>query len=96
MMSAIMRHELELTLKDLRLISIRCGNCRTVVTMDMERKEDVSPKTREGAFSLRNCPICGNAYDSALPSSIDSIHRAYQGVREDLRDLVTFRTPGVG
>lgn len=90
-MHATTIQEFEITLKDLRFVSTKCANCQTVITLDMERKTEISPKSRESSFFLTIFPVCGRAYDSSLPGSINSIHAAYQAVPERLRDLIAFR-----
>jgi 4-hydroxy-3-methylbut-2-en-1-yl diphosphate synthase IspG/GcpE len=91
-MRAIMRQEFEITLKDLRFVSMKCTECHTVVILDMDRKAEVSAVTRESVFALVACPTCGRAFDSALPKSVAALHDAYVNVPDRLRDSITFRT----
>jgi rRNA maturation protein Nop10 len=92
-MPSIMRRELEVTLKDLRFLSLSCADCRTVVSLDMEAKATVDPKTRKTIFSLERCPRCGRAFDSAIPPNVDALYGAYQKVPDTLRSVIAFRVP---
>jgi len=86
-----MHEEFVISLKDLRFVSIKCPHCQTVVTLDMERKTEVS-SNRDRFFTPNTCPGCAKDFDSALPVNVNALHDAYRSVPEWLRESITFRT----
>jgi ribosomal protein S27E len=91
-MPGVMHEEFEITLKDLRFLSMKCASCKTVVTIDMERKAEISPLDRQSTFALTKCPMCGLPFDSALTEHVNSLHAAYLGVPDRLRTGVDKRS----
>ena len=77
--------EFEIALNDLRFFSLKCAECSTVITLDMERG------TGQTVFSLTSCPICNRAFDSCVPNILHALHTAYVGKPDWLRKLIRFR-----
>jgi hypothetical protein len=73
-----MRKELVISLVDIRYICIKCQNCKAEVTLDMQAKYDLAEKY--GAFAPKQCPVCQQRYDSAIPENVDQLRKAYRAM----------------
>jgi len=51
--------------KDLRLVSIRCGQCQTRVVVDVA-SEKAGARAGTGQIMPLECPSCRTAFDSAV------------------------------
>jgi hypothetical protein len=64
----LMRKEFIAEMKDLRFLSLHCGECGTTVTVDLDRKVDVP-----------ECPACRETFDAAsIGSHISALSIAYK------------------
>lgn len=87
-----MYKEQVVTFGDLRYVSVKCPNCKTVVTLDMEEPPEFG--VQHDFFCPKSCPGCRQMYDTAIPRSVDTLQRSYKALSE-IADRVTFRAKAV-
>ena len=74
------------SVQDLRFATLCCRHCNTRVTLDFDTEFEAP---RAPFRAVRECPRCGNPYDSAVPPSIEALQRLYKALA-GLGSAVTF------
>lgn len=81
-----MHDQVIVSIQDLRYATLFCRHCNTRVSLDLDA-EFKAPRMPFRA--LRECPRCANPFDSAVPTAIEDIQRAYKAL-VSLGNAVTF------
>jgi len=66
------RKQQVLSVADFRYVSIHCSKCNTTLVRDFKNET----KSRSGYFAPRECPICGQDFDSAV-THLDALQQVY-------------------
>lgn len=85
---AAMHRELVVSVADLRYVCLRCKQCNTTVTFDLQEPSQFTQK--HGVLAPKDCPVCRTEYDVALRQGIDGFYRAFKPML-DVADWITFR-----
>lgn len=73
-----MRNRTLISVSDLRLATIRCPQCNTQVTIDLDI-ELYSPG--RATFRVpRECPRCHAPFDSAIPAALEAMQKVYKAL----------------
>jgi hypothetical protein len=72
-----MHDDVIVSVSDLRFVTLACRHCNTRVTLDLEAEFE---PPRAPFRSPRECPRCGNPFDSAVPGAAELMQRVYKAV----------------
>jgi hypothetical protein len=80
---ALMQSQFVVPFADLRYLSIECGKCKTVITVDLDGA-DCNPS---------QCPVCLQAFDQAsVRGHIQSLATMYKQIKQ-IPHRFTFKIP---
>ena len=78
----VMRKEFVADMKDLKILSLQCGECGTTITVDLDGKTDIAA-----------CPACHQTFDAAsIGSHISALSLAYKYFLK-AKHKISFRVP---
>ena len=80
-----MKKQMSVSLADFRYVCIECPRCKTRVILDMKERRQFAKDNNY--FTPVDCAGCKTRYDSAIPTNIDRLQQAYEGLAAG---LVTF------
>jgi uncharacterized CHY-type Zn-finger protein len=75
------RKEIIIPFSDLRTVSVECGDCHALITLDIEREHDVT-----------QCAACNREYEPAVKNTLDRLHTLYLQMK-DAKHKFSFRIP---
>jgi hypothetical protein len=76
---SVMRNQTVVSLEDFRYVSILCRHCKSKTVLDMLAPVTLSASTGRSKWTPSQCPICFEAFDSAL-EQFDGFQRAYAAI----------------
>jgi uncharacterized CHY-type Zn-finger protein len=72
--------EMVVSMDDLRSLSVKCGDCSTVITLDLQG----------GEFDVKHCPACHKPFDDALVGHVSMLAQIYKQ-RRAAKHTISFR-----
>lgn len=72
--------EIVVSLDDLQLLSVKCGDCSTVITLDLQGDK----------FDVTHCPACHKPFDDALVGQVSMLAQIYKQ-RRAAKHTISFR-----
>jgi hypothetical protein len=62
----VMLKEFVIPFSDLRKVSVECGHCQALITVDLK-----------GQHNVTSCPACSKEFDPSVKDSLDQLHVLY-------------------
>ena len=84
---AALQRQMVFSLSDLRFVSVECGNCHAVLTLDMNKLS--AHQEKHEMFVPGGCSACYQPFDSAIENL--RLFRKYYQTLLPIAPMITFR-----